>query len=601
MVTRPMRNPFRHSDPNQKVPAVPGPLIRRGDLETDSPCSSSVCQTDSLQSQPDIPLPTGTPGDDNQVWIAHWINSTGEPTDAMKGMYSPMSAKAAWNTSPTMECRPDAMNLLGDDANSVVYSSSGQEFFDFHSSSSDAGRSSVPSTDKRSGPTLQGNMEQSSHVGGQNHGPQAALHNGAVTDVHHSQMMMQPSEYLETQNLASNSIAQYENSPMEIGGGYYMEFSSDSPPQSGSEVSFTILDDTLDGQGYNDMFSSLDFTQQTEDSSPFALPPAATYTGSEDSYGSKAWVQTADIMGLDMNGQIPGVTYPPTPVSAGAQEPRSVRQLQPKPPHATTGQSEGTPENEMKQTNEKPKGKKSLEPRSHEYYSKKQGKDGFYHCPFKDSEGCSHTPTKQKCSYDKYLDAHLKPYRCKRQECAGLSFSSNAVLGRHERETHGMHGHGQNPYICHFPDCRRSVREQGFPRRWNARDHMERVHGVRVTGSDAEEIHRLLSDESASVATPKRKGSTVRNGSVPMKKTASSQSKRSTKSVPEPRKALNDSTAQEQSALPSRLRAKRRQSMPAQAVPHYPYSPPMEANVFLPTDYNLYPVGPNMADFSLNY
>lgn len=80
----------------------------------------------------------------------------------------------------------------------------------------------------------------------------------------------------------------------------------------------------------------------------------------------------------------------------------------------------------------------------------------------------------------KYLDSHLRPYRCKfangSGECEEARFSSNACLFRHEREAHGMHNHGVNPYLCMFPGCDRAKEGNGFPRRWNQRDHMKRVH-----------------------------------------------------------------------------------------------------------------------------
>ncbi|KMO99917.1 hypothetical protein CIRG_00060 [Coccidioides immitis RMSCC 2394] len=128
-------------------------------------------------------------------------------------------------------------------------------------------------------------------------------------------------------------------------------------------------------------------------------------------------------------------------------------------------------------------------PRDHAFYSLPTRSDGKYHCPYATGDNpCKHTPTTQKCTYhdispdkltvitSKYLDSHLKPYRCKVPQCVDAHFSSNACLFRHEREAHGMHGHGENPHLCRFPSCDRSIPGNGFPRRWNLHDHMRRVH-----------------------------------------------------------------------------------------------------------------------------
>jgi len=80
------------------------------------------------------------------------------------------------------------------------------------------------------------------------------------------------------------------------------------------------------------------------------------------------------------------------------------------------------------------------------------------------------------CPCSKHLDSHLKPYRCHKYGCAQVQFSSTACLLRHEREAHGMHGHGEKPHLCIFKDCDRSAEDNGFPRRWNLFDHMKRVH-----------------------------------------------------------------------------------------------------------------------------
>ncbi|KAJ2893923.1 C2H2 transcription factor [Zalerion maritima] len=102
--------------------------------------------------------------------------------------------------------------------------------------------------------------------------------------------------------------------------------------------------------------------------------------------------------------------------------------------------------------------------------------DGLYHCPWEGSSGCTHKPEKLKCNYDKFVDSHLKPYRCKVDSCENARFSSTACLLRHEREAHAMHGHGDKPYLCTYEGCDRAVPGNGFPRQWNLKDHMRRVH-----------------------------------------------------------------------------------------------------------------------------
>ena len=84
------------------------------------------------------------------------------------------------------------------------------------------------------------------------------------------------------------------------------------------------------------------------------------------------------------------------------------------------------------------------------------------------------TPTILTSILSKHLDSHLKPYRCKQQGCAENPFSSTACLLRHEREAHGMHNHKE--ILCVIKDCERSFPGKGFPRKWNAHDHMKRVH-----------------------------------------------------------------------------------------------------------------------------
>lgn len=135
----------------------------------------------------------------------------------------------------------------------------------------------------------------------------------------------------------------------------------------------------------------------------------------------------------------------------------------------------------------------------HLYHNVTPQADGLYHCPWeKDpSSNCQHKPEKLKCNYEydrtlptqtqvtnanhllrpsKFVDSHLKPYKCKVGTCKELQFSSTACLLRHEREAHAMHGHGDKPFLCSYEGCERGVQGNGFPRHWNLRDHMKRVH-----------------------------------------------------------------------------------------------------------------------------
>ncbi|KAI5868177.1 hypothetical protein GGS23DRAFT_602070 [Durotheca rogersii] len=115
--------------------------------------------------------------------------------------------------------------------------------------------------------------------------------------------------------------------------------------------------------------------------------------------------------------------------------------------------------------------------RDHPLYKNAYPKsDGLFHCPWEGQNSCNHKPEKLKCNYDKFVDSHLKPYRCKIESCENARFSSTACLLRHEREAHAMHGHGDKPYLCTWDGCDRAVPGNGFPRQWNLKDHMRRVH-----------------------------------------------------------------------------------------------------------------------------
>ncbi|KAL2834847.1 hypothetical protein BDW59DRAFT_101 [Aspergillus cavernicola] len=185
-------------------------------------------------------------------------------------------------------------------------------------------------------------------------------------------------------------------------------------------------------------------------------------------------------------------------------------------------------------------GTESRNPRDHPYYSLPTHNDGKYYCPFANGDKpCNHPPTTQKCAYHKYLDSHLKPYRCRVPSCmdAQLHFSSNACLFRHEREAHGLHGHGDNPHLCLFDGCDRSIPGYGFPRRWNLFDHMRRVHDY------ASSERPSSPDASPTMGQPKKKETTGRKRRVTGVSSAQTMKRtRSTQSQTNPLKALQQTT-----------------------------------------------------------
>ncbi|RFU34599.1 hypothetical protein B7463_g1735, partial [Scytalidium lignicola] len=142
------------------------------------------------------------------------------------------------------------------------------------------------------------------------------------------------------------------------------------------------------------------------------------------------------------------------------------------------------------------------------YHNATAGPDGLYHCPWEGDASCQHRPEKLKCNYDKYVDSHLKPYRCKMSTCENLSFSSTACLLRHEREAHAMHGHGDKPYLCTYEGCERGQAGNGFPRHWNLRDHMKRVHNDPGTSSRSDPDSKSQSSTGTHKGSRKRKTET---------------------------------------------------------------------------------------------
>jgi hypothetical protein len=124
------------------------------------------------------------------------------------------------------------------------------------------------------------------------------------------------------------------------------------------------------------------------------------------------------------------------------------------------------------------------------------------------------SPNSAPPRHSKYVDSHIRPYRCRimdSPDCRDAKFSSNACLLRHEREAHGDHNHGLNPYLCIFPGCERAKAPNGFPRAWNRRDHMMRVHGY--------EDERDISKKRNNTHTQNKRRKAT---SVPMQRSGSS-------------------------------------------------------------------------------
>ena len=62
-----------------------------------------------------------------------------------------------------------------------------------------------------------------------------------------------------------------------------------------------------------------------------------------------------------------------------------------------------------------------------------------------------------------------------------------ACVLRHEREAHGLHGHGERPFPCQYAGCERALPHNGFPRKYNLCDHMRRVHGWKDEAAEDQE------------------------------------------------------------------------------------------------------------------
>ncbi|KAK4163073.1 cell wall transcription factor ACE2 [Cladorrhinum sp. PSN259] len=82
----------------------------------------------------------------------------------------------------------------------------------------------------------------------------------------------------------------------------------------------------------------------------------------------------------------------------------------------------------------------------------------------------------RKCEWNKHMDKHDRPYKCKAEGCEKLpGFTYSGSLLRHEREVHGKHSGPKNSFYCPHPNCKRHS-GRGFSRQDNLNKHMKRVH-----------------------------------------------------------------------------------------------------------------------------
>ena len=397
------RTPFKLSNPQQRISELSDPFTRKAQQGVESICLPAlVAGGDTLLPQTGAPFITGSPDSPNQVWIADWIASQGETMDYQNDIYTAVNHNGAtWKAKPLAACRT---GVYADDAQSVNYSSSGQEFFDFQSSSSsDTGHSSFQYVDQGNTATLRQHVDDTSVSGSTL--PRRNFDNDTGSHGFYQAPRM-------VQDSTANDMAHYEHSPFEIQSGYAMEYMDNSSPSDDSSENLPQLDDFVDMQGQYQGQEQLDMFNAIQVHGPYNDMAFLEHgNGSATTVNDGAWTAT-----LSTHATVQSHISGPTVASSGAQtvtptgdvsgqiRPNSVSRsipLLPRPPVST--RQDAVRKNDETRKADGTKSKKVLsncQPRSHEYYLAKPGKDGFYHCPWKKRENCAHEPTKQKCTYE---------------------------------------------------------------------------------------------------------------------------------------------------------------------------------------------------------
>ena len=402
MVVKSGRTPFKLSNPQQRISELSHPSTKKGHQGVESIyLPALVAGGDTLLPQTGAPFITSSSDSPTQVWIADWIDSTGETMDYQNGYYTTVDHNGtAWKAKPFAAGRT---GVYADDAHSVNNSSSGQEFFDFQSSSSSDTGHSFQYVDQGNAATFRQHVDDTPVSGSTL--PGRNLDNDATSQGYYQVPRI-------IQDSTANDMAHYENSPFEMQSGYAMEYLDNSSPSDDSGETLPQLDDYVDMQGQYQDQEQLDLFNAIQAHGPYNnmtflehgnssattlndgtwTATLSTHANPQNRIAGPA-VATSGAQTVTSTGDVSGQIRP---VSATRSIP-----LLPRPPVST--RQDAVRKGDENRKNDGAKSKKVIsncQPRSHEYYLAKPGKDGFYHCPWKKRENCAHEPTKQKCTYE---------------------------------------------------------------------------------------------------------------------------------------------------------------------------------------------------------
>ena len=331
------------------------------------------------------------------------------------------SQGTTWKARPSVTCSSDAMRQFADDANSVNYSSTGQEGFDFQSSSSDTGNYSFQYLDTNNSSILRQPVDDTS-VSGSTFSGQGFDHESEPQSYYHQVPGMMSNTQIQSSD--AGAIYQYSNPTLGLESGYTLDSMDESAPSDGSNDSSPRLEEYLDVHSHlydndkmdlfytmpepsafaSNQFTNVDLLEQSNSISPTLVD--ATWNGNmttsidDDIQGQFNLVATGPTHANGDFQTVSGSTLETSDRNVSASATRSVP-LAPRPPVSSSRPDATRKSDEPRKSDSKSKKVQSdCQPRSHEYYSARPGKDGYYHCPWKVKEKCPHEPTKQKCTYE---------------------------------------------------------------------------------------------------------------------------------------------------------------------------------------------------------